>query len=209
MFCSSTKSNDASPRRSAGLKKRRASSAVPIPHAMFRSPSELQLSVDEKVADERDFVFYARLMCGIRERTQATNRHVQYNEETERCLTHIMQTRHQPECQLEDDGVPILRDEDGTEKGSYYLDDLDSSSSYSSSSTYQQDFEPRYGDGIYEEENECIFDLELWPKSTNDEWRHTFVLSKQYRFFTLYFENLWNAFTAANFRPQQTFLNTI
>lgn len=162
VFCSSTKTNDASPRRSMGLKKRRASSAVPIPHAMFRSPSELQLSVDEKVADERDFVFYARLMCGIRERTQTANLHVQYNEETERCLTHIMQTRHEQEYQLVgEDGVPILRDEDGGVKGGYYLDDLDSSTSYSSSSTYQQDFElDRYNDDNYEE-NECIFELEL------------------------------------------------
>jgi len=161
MFCSSTKVNDASPRRSMGMKKRRASSAVPIPHAMFRSPSELQLSVDEKVADERDFVFYARLMCGIRERTQTSNQHVQYNEETERCLTHIMQTRHKQEFQQDDDGVPILRDEDEGETGGYYLDNLDSSTSYSSSSTYQQEFESERYNDMYEEENECIFELEL------------------------------------------------
>ena len=171
MFCSSTKSNDASPGRSPGLKKRRASSAVPIPHAMFRSPSELQLSVDEQVADERDFVFYARLMTGIRERTRAANQQncdqpFQYNEETERCLTHIMQTRNQPEHQLEEDGVPILREEYAGENGGYYLEDVDcvmsSSSSYSSSCTYQQDFESdRYDENMYHEENECIFDLEL------------------------------------------------
>lgn len=168
MFCSSTKDNEASPGRSSTL-KRRASSAVPIPHAMFRSPSELQLSVDEQVADERDFVFYARLMSGIRERTRVANHQscdqpFQYNEETERCLTHIMQTRHeQPGSQ--EDGVPILRDEDGGNNGGYYLEDLDcltsSSSSYSSSCTYQQDFEQDRYDDVYQEENECIFDLEL------------------------------------------------
>lgn len=156
-----------------GMKKRRASSAVPIPHAMFRSPSELQLSVDEKVADERDFVFYARIMCGIRERTQTANQHVQYNEETERCLTHIMQTRHQQEFQQEDDGVPILQDEAGGDSGGYYLDDLDSSTASSLSSTYQQDFESdRYND-LFEAENECIFELELWQECTNGDRGNT------------------------------------
>jgi len=169
MFCSSTKANDA-PRERSAL-KRRASSSVPIPDAMFRSPSELQLSVDEQVADERDFVFYARLVSGIRERTRAAhpqhceqNNSHYYNEETERCLTHIMQTRHQLQQQdFEEDGVPILREEECT--GGYYLDDLDcltsSSSSYSSSSTYQQDFEQDRNDDTCYEEDECIFDLEL------------------------------------------------
>jgi hypothetical protein len=174
MFCSSTKINDASQERSTThMKKRRASSSVPIPDAMFRSPSELQLSVDQQVAEERDFVFYARLVSGIRERTRAANHqpcdyHCHYNEETERCLTHIMQTRHRQEQELEEDGVPILHDEEWTENGgagSYYLEDLDcltsSSSSSSSSSTYQQDFEQDRNDDMYCEENECIFYLEL------------------------------------------------
>jgi len=173
MFSSSTKTSSASSsqERPSFNKKRRsnASSHVPIPDAMFRSPSELQLSVDEQMADERDFVFYARLVSGIRERTRASQVNQQHhqsyniNEETERCLTHIIQTRHQQEQEMEHDGVPILRDEE-TLAGGYYLEDLDSSS-YSSSSTYQQDFEQdnrNYNDdAMYCEENECIFDLEL------------------------------------------------
>lgn len=169
LFCASTKNNEASQGRPS--MKRKASSSVPIPDALYRSPSELQLSVDEQMADERDFVFYARLVSGIQERNRAANHQginqaLHYNQETERCLTHIMQTRHQQDQQLEDDGVPILQDEgwrDNGSAGGYYLEDLDvltsSSSSYSSSSTYQHDFE--HNDDMYQEENECIFELEL------------------------------------------------
>eukprot|EP00535_Pseudo-nitzschia_heimii_P001019 CAMPEP_0197187332 /NCGR_PEP_ID=MMETSP1423-20130617/15714_1 /TAXON_ID=476441 /ORGANISM="Pseudo-nitzschia heimii, Strain UNC1101" /LENGTH=207 /DNA_ID=CAMNT_0042638887 /DNA_START=224 /DNA_END=847 /DNA_ORIENTATION=- len=175
MFSSSTKTSNGTEQRSAMKKmKRRATSSVPIPDAMFRSPSELQLSVDEQVADERDFVFYARLISGIRERTRAANprlcdQHNYYNEETERCLTHIMQTRYQQEQEVEDDGVQILPEDDWIENrgsGGYYLEDLECctslSSSYSSSSTYQQDFgQHRNEEGNYYGESECIFDLEL------------------------------------------------
>ncbi len=173
MFCSSTKDVNIASRRSSGLKKHRASSAVPIPHAMFRSPSEVQLLADERVADERDFVFYARLVSGIRERTMMTNNDTS-REETERCLSHIMQTRFEQEEQLEDDGVPIVSNNYGDENGGYYFEDHDpfvcSSSSYSSSSTYQQDFEQdSEQDSFYQEENECIFDLELWRKNTKRE----------------------------------------
>lgn len=153
MFCSSTKDVNANSGRSTGLKKHRASSAVPIPHAMLRSPSEVQLLADERVADERDFVFYARLMSGIRERTMMTHNDTRC-EETERCLTHIMQTRHQHGEQLEDDGVPILSNNDSVENGDYYLEDLDSLAS-SSFSFYDDD------SLVYHEENECMFDLEL------------------------------------------------
>lgn len=173
MFCSSTKSTDAPQDRSTLLKKkRRASSSVPIPDALYRSPSELQLSVDEQVAEERDFVFYARLMSGIRERNRAANQqnrdfHHHYSEETERCLTHIMQTRHRQEQEGEG-GFPIPHVgecSDNVAAGGYYLEDLDCvtscSSSFSSSSTYQHDFEQDRNNGMYCEENECIFDLEL------------------------------------------------
>lgn len=174
MFSTSTKSSGDSQQRSTmNNRKRRVSSAVPIPDAMFRSPSELQLSVAEQVADERDYAFYARLMYGIRERRRAANQkpydHLHYfNEETERCLTHIMQTRHQKERAAEEQGVPILSSDDWTQNGAstgYYLEDLDcltsSSSSFSSSSTYQQDFEQDHDEDAYSGETECIFDLEL------------------------------------------------
>jgi len=173
MFCSSTKSNVAPQDRSALLKKkRRASSSVPIPDALYRSPSELQLSVDEQVAEERDFVFYARLMSGIRERNRAANeqnRDLQhcYSAETERCLTHIMQTRHQQEQGVKERFlIPQVEERsDNVAAGGYYHEDLDClmscSSSYSSSSTYQHDFEQDRNNDLYCEENECIFDLEL------------------------------------------------
>jgi len=172
MFSPSTISSSSDYSQKRSTLKRRATSSVPIPDAMFRSPSELQLSVDEQVADERDYVFYARIMSGIRERTRAANHQPYnhyncYNEETERCLTHIMQTRHQQEQQVENDGVPILSDEDwidNRENGGYYLEDLDhdTSSSYSSSSsTYQHDFGHERNEDDCCEESECIFDLEL------------------------------------------------
>mmetsp|Transcript_1118 Transcript_1118/g.2857 ORF Transcript_1118/g.2857 Transcript_1118/m.2857 type:complete len:219 (-) Transcript_1118:201-857(-) len=181
MFSSSTKemSSSSTGRKSFMQRKRRSSRSVPIPDAMFRSPSELQLSMDEQMADERDFVFYARLISGIRERTNRANTngnqqyndqlHKQYNEETQRCLTHIMQTRYQ-EQKGEQNGVPIHTTDyltSATNGEDYYLDDLDyymsscSSSSSTSSSSYQQDFEQSEDDDTHCGENECIFDLEL------------------------------------------------
>lgn len=182
MFSSSTKGIDSSSsveRISFMHRKRRSSSSVPIPDAMTRSPSELQLSMDEQMADERDFVFYARLISGIRERTNRANTtgnqqyndqlHKRYNEETQRCLTHIMQTRYQGQRD-EQAGVPIHTTDYMTSTANgddYCLYDLDyhmsscSSSSSTSSLTYQQDFEQNEDDDFHCGENECIFDLEL------------------------------------------------
>jgi len=179
MFSFSTKSS-LSPEQQRPViqnkKKCRSSCSVPIPEALTRSPSELQLSVDEKVADERDFVFYARLVSGIRGRASTSHynhqhRHHHYNEETERCLTHIMQTRHQEQLEQQQEqhyhgGVAIVDEEELTNMNTYCLKDLDclmsSSSSSFSSSTYQQGFEHEHDDDhLYCADNECIFDLEM------------------------------------------------
>mmetsp|Transcript_26341 Transcript_26341/g.57717 ORF Transcript_26341/g.57717 Transcript_26341/m.57717 type:complete len:216 (+) Transcript_26341:167-814(+) len=177
MFSSCTKDSSSSSRSKTNTtpmqrKRRSISSSVPIPDALFRSPSEVQLSLDEQMADERDFIFYARLISGIRERTnghdyndQQYQQHQHYNEETERCLTHIMQTRYQ-EQREEQGGVPIQATSAKNE-GGYYLDDLDCfygsscSSSASSSSSYQQEFEQNEHDLYDDGENDCMFDLEL------------------------------------------------
>ena len=152
--------------------KRSHSHSVPIPNNAFhcKTASEQQLTADEQMADERDFIFYARLVSGISERRASSGTdqrcNNRYNEETDRCLTHIIQTRHynteeqqgqdqQHEQQQSAAGGGVLIEEQG---GGYYLgkdnaccntyslafssnSSSSSSSSYSSSSTYQQDFD--------------------------------------------------------------------
>jgi len=91
-FSSCTKKQEALENsKQAGVKRLNSSSSVPIPECMlFRTPSELQLTVDEEVADQRDFAFFARLVSGISERRGSSTS----TTETDRCLTHIIQTRH-------------------------------------------------------------------------------------------------------------------
>ena len=162
-FCESTMD---APERQPGSMKRPASSSVPIPDAMLRSPSELQLSVDEQVADERDYVFYSRIMSGIQERNRyhpCDPNFSHYNRETEKCLTHIMQTRHQHGQQQQQHQYQGIND-----NGDYFIEDLDyayptsSSNSYSSTPTYQQEFEPDRSSNDVTQPEECMFDLELW-----------------------------------------------
>jgi len=204
-FSSCTKSQEAQEKQ-AGVKRMNSSSSVPIPECLFRSPSELQLTVDEQVADQRDFAFFARLVSGISERrassttstttsgvgssTEAhnTSNSDRYIEETDRCLTHIIHTRHhqshddqEEEEAAAHDGILIEDDyQVGTGgEGAYYLrEDLDcftsSSSSSSSSSLYQHEFvdyedeahtatHNSNDDDLYNAggDCECMFDLEL------------------------------------------------
>ena len=154
--------------------KRSHSHSVPIPNNAFhcKKAYEEKLTADEQMADERDFIFYARLVSGISERraSSGTDRRCnnRYNEETDRCLTHIIQTRHYntEEQQGQDQhheqqqsvaggGVLIEEQEDQQGGGCYlgkdnacfntyssaYSSSSSSSSSLSSSSTYQQDFD--------------------------------------------------------------------
>jgi len=185
-FSSCTKSKEAQEQQT-GVKRMNSSSSVPIPERMFRrTPSELQLTVDEQVADQRDFAFFARLVSGISERRASSS--TTSATETDRCLTHIIQTRHHHQShddQQEEqahDGILIEDDyQVGTgREGAYYLgEDNDcftsSSSSSSSSSLYQHEFvdyeddeahtatHSSNDDDLYNEggDCECMFDLEL------------------------------------------------
>jgi len=186
-FSSCTKSQEAQEQQT-GVKRMSSSSSVPIPEScMFRTPSELQLTVDEQVADQRDFAFFARLVNGISERRGSSSSAI----ETDRCLTHIIQTRHHQQSHDDDqeeegaqhcDGILIEDDyQVGTGgEGAYYLgednDCFTSSSSSSSSSLYQHEFvdyeddeahtathSSNNDDDLYNEggDCECMFDLEL------------------------------------------------
>jgi len=176
--------------------KRSHSHSVPIPNNAFhcKTASEQQLTADEQMADERDFIFYARLVSGISERRASSGTdqrcNNRYNEETDRCLTHIIQTRHHTiqEQQGQDQqheqqqsvaagGVLIEEQEDQQGGGCYlgkdnacfntyssaYSSSSSSSSSLSSSSTYQQDFDSQDQHEHHDNDgdNECIFELEL------------------------------------------------
>lgn len=157
-FAPSTKQTSSSGK----IRRRTLSDSVPIPDALLRSPSELQLSMDERVADERDFVFYARLVSGIQKRNSWY-----INAETERCLTHIMQTRHNAAQTTQTSQANHSSQMD------YYLDNLEcvtDSSEDSSVSSYQHDFETTMDchelqDDDHDDDdsgdNECIFELEL------------------------------------------------
>ena len=176
--------------------KRSHSHSVPIPNNAFhcKKAYEEKLTADEQMADERDFIFYARLVSGISERraSSGTDRRCnnRYNEETDRCLTHIIQTRHyntegqqgqdqhhEQQQSVAGGGVLIEEQEDQQGGGCYlgkdnacfntyssaYSSSSSSSSSLSSSSTYQQDFDSQDQHEHHDNEgdNECIFELEL------------------------------------------------
>jgi len=189
-FSSRTKKEE---KQANGVKRMHSSRSVPIPECMFRTPSELQLTVDEQVADQRDFAFFARLVSGISERrgsssTSTTN--AACAKETDRCLTHIIQTRQhnqshdeqEAEAEAEAEEAPcydgILIEDDYS--GVFYLgEDNDcftssSLSSSSSSSLYQHEFvdyeeeahtathSSNDDDDLYNEGDcDCMFDLEL------------------------------------------------
>ena len=182
--------HDSSQQQRAGVKRRSSTPRVLIPNALFRSPSELQLSVDEEVAEARDYNFFARLVSGIAERSTSfphpstaaaatTTAAGAYSADTESCLTHILQTRHEPPNtgrQDQDDagGCSILEAQQYQEQEEQEQNEQDwftascASSTTSSSSHamyYQHDFD-EHTDSPYEPEeegaeNDCIFDLEL------------------------------------------------
>jgi len=197
-FSSSTKKeemNQQHHQQQSGV-KRSHSHSVPIPNNAFhcKTASEQQLTADEQMADERDFIFYARLVSGISERraSSGTDRRCnnRYNEETDRCLTNIIQTRHhniqeqqgqdqQHEQQQSVAGGGVLIEEQEDQQGgrcylgkdnacfntysSAFSSSSSSSSSLSSSSTYQQDFDSQDQHEHHDNDgdNECIFELEL------------------------------------------------
>ena len=68
------------------------SQSIPICKNLNRTPSELQLCMDEELAEERDYAFFARLVNGIGN-SGCTSRYLQM--ENQNCLAHIIQTRHE------------------------------------------------------------------------------------------------------------------
>ncbi len=53
---------------------------------------EVQLCVDEQIAEQRDYVLYSRLVQGISQ-TQDQSHDKRLQMENQMCLSHIMQTR--------------------------------------------------------------------------------------------------------------------
>jgi predicted ATPase len=68
------------------------SQSIPISKAMLRTASEVQLCEDEQLADQRDYVFYSRLVNGI-SHSQRISQNNYLRMENQICLAHIMQTR--------------------------------------------------------------------------------------------------------------------
>jgi hypothetical protein len=68
------------------------SQSIPISKAMLRTASEVQLCVDEQLAEQRDYVFYSRLVNGISQ-SQRISQNNYLRMENQMCLAHIMQTR--------------------------------------------------------------------------------------------------------------------
>merc|ERR1711865_417416 len=115
---------------------------------------------DEKSADERDFAFFARVVSGITERrgsststisasstaANSTTQTTRYIEDTDRCLTHIIQTRHHNQShdqqeEAQHDGILIEEDYSPNQVGvvrggevSYLRENLDYFAASSSSS---------------------------------------------------------------------------
>lgn len=72
-----------------GMKSR----SIPISNGHFRrTESEMQLCLDEHIADQRDFAFFSRLVDGIQQsQAHGTNLYLQMQNQS--CLKHIHQTR--------------------------------------------------------------------------------------------------------------------
>jgi hypothetical protein len=69
------------------------SPSIPISvNGMRRTPSELQLCIDEEIADYRDYLFYHRLVQGITKQCTCQNPFFGYQNQI--CLAHIEKTRH-------------------------------------------------------------------------------------------------------------------
>jgi hypothetical protein len=69
------------------------SQSIPISNSILRTASEIQLCIDEYDAEQRDYLFYARLVNGISQ-SQGSCQNKYIRMENQMCLTHIMQTRH-------------------------------------------------------------------------------------------------------------------
>ena len=88
---------------------------------MHKTPSEVQLCQDLAVADYKDYMFYSRIVKGIRHKVHDNVHSLQGRRQNEQCLTHIMQTRHasqQPQADY-DLGMPL--DEPSTTYPEHYI----------------------------------------------------------------------------------------
>jgi hypothetical protein len=97
----SRSSNSYSPTR-CSLRSMKSPS-IPIGNTISKTPSEVQLCMDEAIADQRDYMFYCRLVKGISlTQEMALDRTLRY--ENQACLAHVVRTRHQdpnipnPDC---------------------------------------------------------------------------------------------------------------
>ena len=84
------------------------SASIPISKNIPKTPSEIQLCMDEAIADQRDYVFYSRLVKGI-SMTQSLSQNQYIRLENQVCLSHIINTRNDyPRCQTaaDDDWSP-------------------------------------------------------------------------------------------------------
>jgi hypothetical protein len=68
------------------------SQSIPISNNILRTASELQLCMDEHIADQRDYAFFSRLVNGISQ-TQNFSKDRYLQMENQVCLSHIMETR--------------------------------------------------------------------------------------------------------------------
>jgi hypothetical protein len=90
MMSRSSSSNSPTTRSQGSMK----SPSIPIGKTISKTPSEVQLCIDEAIADQRDYMFYCRLVKGISlTQEMALDRTLRY--ENQACLAHVVRTRHQ------------------------------------------------------------------------------------------------------------------
>ena len=68
------------------------SASIPISNSIRRTSSETQLQQEEAEADYKDYLFYSRVVHGIRQQSLQNNGYLKY--ETQMCLNSIVNTRH-------------------------------------------------------------------------------------------------------------------
>ena len=69
------------------------SPSIPIVGSIDRTSSEIQLCLDEEVAERRDYAFYSRVLDGISRSQPSNSSNWILKRENQNCLQHIMQTR--------------------------------------------------------------------------------------------------------------------
>jgi hypothetical protein len=91
--------SDISPLESTPMK----SQSIPISNSHVRTASEIQLRIDEEIAEHRDFMFYSRLKKGTSQTEQEESQNKYLRMENQVCLTHITQTRGDSQRQSEEE----------------------------------------------------------------------------------------------------------